>query len=279
MLIRCWGARGSIPVSGEPYLKYGGDTTCLEIRTHDDQVVIIDAGSGIRRLGNRLIAEGRSHYAMLFTHAHWDHLMGFPFFKPIYCPNTHISMYGCPFVQNSIATMIARVMAPPNFPVNYTDIRARITYHDSCQTQFAIASLAVDSIPLSHPNEGMGYRFIEGDKTFIFLTDNELSYRHPGGRDYEEYVRFSADADLLIHDAEYSEQEYSSTRTWGHSTYRDALRLAIEANVKKLGLFHHNQEHCDDTVEEIVTDCRRIIAAAGSSLECFALGQTMEVLL
>ena len=99
MLIRCWGARGSIAVSGEDYLRYGGDTPCIEIRTKDDQIVIIDAGSGIRRLGNRLLAEARHDYTMIFTHAHWDHIMGFPFFKPIYLPETRIGMFGCPFAR------------------------------------------------------------------------------------------------------------------------------------------------------------------------------------
>src|SRR5512137_2139442 len=109
MLIRCWGARGSIPVSGSEYLRYGGDTPCVEIRTADDDIVIIDAGSGIRRLGNRLLAEKRHDYTLIFTHAHWDHIMGFPFFRPIYRSNTHIAMLGCPFAQASVREMISRI--------------------------------------------------------------------------------------------------------------------------------------------------------------------------
>ena len=279
MIIRCWGARGSIPVSGEAYLKYGGDTTCLEIRTKDDDIVIVDAGSGIRRLGISLISEERYRFAMLFTHAHWDHLMGFPFFKPIYYRDTHISMFGCPFVQTSVKEMIARVMAPPNFPVNYEDIRADISYHESCQTEFTVKSILVTSIALSHPNQGMGYKFVEDGKSFVFLTDNELTYKHPGGLDYEDYLRFSADADLLIHDAEYNAQEYKKQRTWGHSVYKDALRLAMKANVKKFGLFHHNQERSDSAIDEMVEDCRRIIREHQSPLECFALNQQTEIFL
>ena len=139
MFIRCWGARGSIPVSGEEYLRYGGDTPCLEIRTKDDRIVIIDAGSGIRRLGNRLLAEDRHDYTMIFTHAHWDHIMGFPFFKPIYL-ETRIGMFGCPFAQDSVKEMISRIMAPPNFPVNFEDIRAEIHYQEACQDTFTIGT-------------------------------------------------------------------------------------------------------------------------------------------
>lgn len=99
MIIRCWGARGSTPVSGREYLRYGGSTTCIELRTKDDEIIIIDAGSGIRKLGNRLLKENRNEYSILFTHAHWDHVLGFPFFKPVYVKGTRISVFGCPFAQ------------------------------------------------------------------------------------------------------------------------------------------------------------------------------------
>ena len=275
MLVRCWGARGSIPVSGRGYLRYGGDTPCIEIRTGNDGIVIIDAGSGIRRLGNRLLAEKRHDYALIFTHAHWDHIMGFPFFRPIYRSSTHIALFGCPFAQASVREMISRIMAPPNFPVNFEDITADIRYQDACKETFQLGGLTITSIPLSHPNQGMGYRFEEGGKSFVFLTDNELTYRHPGGLAYEDYAAFAKGADLLVHDAEYRPGEYRMTRTWGHSVYTDALRLALDAGAGRLGLFHHNQERTDEAVDEMVADCRRI--AAGRPLECFALHQDMEI--
>jgi phosphoribosyl 1,2-cyclic phosphodiesterase len=277
MLIRCWGARGSIPVSGQDYLHYGGDTPCIEVRTRDDDIIIIDAGSGVRRLGNRLVAEDRHDYTMIFTHAHWDHIMGFPFFKPIYISETRISLFGCPFAQGSVKGMISRIMAPPNFPVRFEDITAEIRYQETCQYTFALGSLRVTPIPLSHPNQGMGYRFEEEGKSFVFLTDNELTYRHPGGMEYEDYCSFAKGADLLIHDAEYCTEDYRLTRTWGHSVYTDALRLALDAGVARLGLFHHNQERTDRAVEEMVEDCRRV--ATGRSLQCFAMHQDMEITL
>ncbi|MBN2438957.1 MAG: MBL fold metallo-hydrolase [Deltaproteobacteria bacterium] len=275
MLVRCWGARGSITVSGKEYLRYGGDTPCLEIRTKDDHIVIIDAGTGIRRLGNRLLAEDRHDYTMIFTHVHWDHLMGFPFFKPIYLSDTRIALFGCPFTRSSVREMIASIMTAPYFPVNFEDIKADIRYQETCEEAFQIGGMTITSIPLSHPNQGLGYRFEENGRSFVYLTDNELSYRHPGGLAYEDYCAFAKEADLLVHDAEYLPEDYLSTRSWGHSVHTDALRLALDAGVGRLGLFHHNQERTDEAVDEMVEDCRRM--AAGRPLECFAMRQDMEI--
>jgi len=277
MIIKCWGARGSIPVSGREYVKYGGDTTCIEIRTKDDDIIIIDAGTGIRKLGNWLLNKNRHNYNIIFTHAHWDHLLGFPFFKPIYFKGTHIDMFGCPFSQKSIREMILKSMTPPYFPVKYEDINAEIVYNGACENSFSINSMLVTPILLSHPNQGIGYKFVEDGKSFVFLTDNELTYKHPGGLDYQDYKDFSSNADLLIHDAEFTEEEYKTTKTWGHSVYKDALRLAIEANVKQFGLFHHNQDRTDAALEKIVQDCNHIIENEKSCLECFAVYAEMVI--
>jgi phosphoribosyl 1,2-cyclic phosphodiesterase len=277
MIIRCWGARGSIPVSGPEYLKYGGDTTCMEIRTEDDAILIVDAGSGIRRLGSRLLAESRFEYYMFFTHSHWDHILGFPFFKPIYRREACIHMCGCPFNQESVKEMIAKVMTSPNFPVDLNNVQARISYHESCGPTVVIGAMTVTPILTSHPNSGIGYKFSEKGKTFVFLTDNELAHKHPGGLDYADYVRFADGADLLLHDSEFTEEEYRTKKTWGHSLYRDALRLALDAQVKKFGLFHHNQERTDAALDDMVAQCRQIIAARRAPLECFAAQEGMEI--
>ena len=277
MYIRCWGSRGSVPVSGKDYIKYGGDTTCVEIRNQAGDIIIVDAGTGIRRLGHKLIAEGRYDYHMIFTHAHWDHVMGFPFFKPIYNPRTWLRMYRCPY-SKFVETMLSKVMAPPYFPVPYGETSADVTYAEDllCSISFPIGSLSVDSIPLSHPNTGRGYKFSEDGKIFVFLTDNELHHQHGGGVPYERYLEFVAGADLLMHDAEYTPEEYQLRRKWGHSTYTDAVDLAIEAGVKRLGLFHLNQDRTDRDVDEIVAKCRDIIDGRGKTLECFAVGADME---
>ena len=277
MIIRCWGTRGSIPVCGREYLTYGGSTTCMEVQTGDDQVIILDAGTGIRKLGHTLLREKRRDLNIIFTHAHWDHLLGFPFFGPLYVAGTRITAFGCPFAQDSIRAFLSPTMAAPNFPVDLTAVKATIEYHGACAGEFRIGSVTVTPILLSHPNQGIGYKLTEDGKTFVFLTDNELTFVHPGGLTYEDYRRFSAGADLLLHDAEYTQAEYEYKKTWGHSVYTDALRLAMEAEVARFGLLHHNQERTDEGVEAIVTDCQRILAEKGSSLDCFAAHEGMEI--
>lgn len=275
MLIKCWGSRGSIPVSGKEYIKYGGDTTCIEIRTKNDEIIIVDAGTGIRRLGNQLLKEGRSEYHLIFTHAHWDHLMGLPFFKPLYRSDSELLTYRCPFPGKYVENMISKTLSPPNFPVKYSDISAKISYQEGCPVEFNIGTVTVQPIRLSHPNGGSGYKFTEDGKTFVFLTDNELGFIHPGGAEPEEYVDFSQGVDLLFHDAEYTQKEYESTVEWGHSTFNDALELATKAGVKKLGLFHLNQDRTDDDMDEIVTKCNQLITKKMFDLECFAVGRDL----
>ena len=276
MKIKIWGSRGSIPVSGREYLKYGGDTTCLEILTKSGATIVVDAGTGIRKLGNKLAQEKCFDINFIFTHAHWDHLMGFPFFKPLYFEETTIRMHRCPYHNKFVETILSKIMAPPNFPVKYSDITAQISYLQACPTTFDIGSVTVAPIALSHPNGGSGYKFIEDGKSFVFLTDNELGYIHPGGLRFNDYLEFIGGADLLMHDAEYTPEEYSSYIEWGHSVYTAALDLAMKGAVKKLGLFHINQERTDEQMDEIVRICRDRIKADGCSLECVGVGAGME---
>ena len=197
MIIRCYGAKGSIPVSGDDYRKYGGDTTCIEIRTENDEIIIIDAGSGIRRLGKKLLEEERYDFHLLFTHSHWDHILGFPFFKPIYDKRTRIHLTVCPLAQGDMKKLIARSMSPPYFPFLFDDLRSKITYSPECKESYQIDSITITPISLSHPNMGSGFKFVEYGKTFVFLTDNELGYTHRGGRTFEAYANFSKGADII----------------------------------------------------------------------------------
>jgi phosphoribosyl 1,2-cyclic phosphodiesterase len=276
MVINCWGSRGSIPVSGNAYIKYGGDTTCIEIRAGSGDIIIVDAGTGIRRLGNKLVKEDIHRYNCIFTHAHWDHIMGLPFFKPLYSNRTKIKVFRCPYAGMYAEKMITRVLTPPHFPVKYSDLSAEFTYEEGCPYEFKIGSITVVPIHLSHPNGGRGYKFIEDGKTFVFLTDNELGYIHPNGLTLNDYVAFSFQADLLIHDAEFTPEEYHRYIEWGHSSYEDVLNLASRAEVKKLGLFHLNQNRTDDAMDAIVDDCRQVIDGKGLGFECMAVGSDMS---
>lgn len=279
MIIRCYGARGSIPVSGPEYLGYGGDTTCFEVRSREDDILIIDAGSGIRRLGNNLLREGRFAYTLFLTHSHWDHILGFPFFKPIYDSRTTIGIRGCTEAQGDLKKLLARAMSGPYFPVPFDNLAATITYEDDCVLSYHVGPIGIWPIHLSHPNGGQGYKLVEDDKTFVFLTDNELGYRHRGGLTPEAYVEFAWRADLFVHDAEYTPEEYQRTRSWGHSNYLDALNVAIRAQVRSFGLYHHNQDRDDNGVDRMLNHCREIVAAQRLPLEVIAVSQGMEMVL
>ncbi len=277
MIVRCWGSRGSIAVSGREYVRYGGDTSCVEVQTGSGEVIILDAGTGIRALGKRLAAGKARRINLLLTHAHWDHLSGFPFFKPLYRKGFEIRIYGPEPTQHSLRRIISKTMSAPNFPVDLADISARMEFLGMGHRNYSIASVRVTTAPLSHTNPGVGYRLEEDGKSFVFLTDNELRHRHRSGLDYADYARFAAGADLLFHDAEFTRKEYRVTKGWGHSAYLDTLGLAMDAGVRTLGLFHHNQERTDRGVERIVDECRGIIERNGSRLKCFAVATGTRV--
>jgi phosphoribosyl 1,2-cyclic phosphodiesterase len=277
MRIVIWGGRGSIPVSGPEYLTYGGDTTCLEIRTGDGEVIIVDAGTGIRRAGNRLLREGARHIHLFFTHAHWDHILGFPFFPHLYEKGTRIEIYGCSAAQASVREMLSRAMSAPSFPVNLDDVEAELVFHEDCRDELPIGRAEVRFIALSHPNGGSGYSFAERGRRLVFLTDNELGTVHPGGLEPGAYAQFAAGADLLLHDAEFTDREYPRRRRWGHSTWQQAVRLALDAGVGRLGLWHHNMERTDEALERIVAGSRGMAAKAGSRLDVFAVRQQQRL--
>jgi len=269
MKITCWGVRGSVPVAGPEFVKYGGDTTCLQITTKDDGDLIIDAGTGIRRLGNHLQKSRQRRCHLLFTHAHWDHVMGLPYFLPLWESDFHLTFHHCPFHNTFVDRLLAKLFSPPFFPVRPKNLAARIDYVEHDDQPFEIGPIRIIPAPLSHPNGGSGYRFEHNEKTFVFLTDNELHHAHAWGLDFSSYARFCAGADLLIHDAEFTPAEYEKVRGWGHSRYSDAVELALAAAVRRLGLFHINKERSDAQMDAIVEATRRMAASQATGLACF----------
>lgn len=276
MYIKCWGSRGSIAVAGAEYNRYGGETTCIQIRAQSGETVIIDAGTGLRKLGLDLPLNSNSNYHILFTHTHWDHISGFPFFKPLQDSSVTITIHNSLFNSLSVKEIIANIMSPPFFPITMKEMQANVIYEEKTQTASSIGSLDITTIPLSHPGGGFGYRLSENGKVFVFLTDNELTHPHPGGKSIEEYTAFCKDADILFHDMEFTPEEYPSKKGWGHSSYADVLELAINANVKQLGLFHINQERSDDAMDQMVSVCQNILKKRNSSMTCFGVACGME---
>ena len=271
MEIKCWGSRGSIPVSGRPFLKYGGDTTCIEITAKSGETIIIDAGTGIRRLGNSGLDRGITRYHLLLTHVHWDHMLGLPFFRPLQYSNTRVVIQDRRFEGLKTSKALSEVFKKPFFPLEMEDLNADIVYDSTLNDQFSIGSVSVESIPTSHPGGGMGYRLTEDGKSFVFLTDNELYFDHPEGRDFDAYLDFAKNADILFHDGEYTRDEYHRKTGWGHSSIPQVTDLALKAGVKRLGLFHLNQERTDDQMDDIVSQYREELKKHNRSLDFFAV--------
>jgi phosphoribosyl 1,2-cyclic phosphodiesterase len=279
MNIKVWGCRGSLPTPSEKTIRYGGNTTCLEIRLNDNTLIIIDAGSGIRNLGKKLLEEQNLTEMYLFlTHAHWDHLIGFPFFAPGYLSKYKIHVCGGECAQKSLEQYLRRQMEAPYFPVPFDAMNAEFDFTSGNPDGIYIGSAEIIPIPLSHPNGGRGFKIIEEGRTFVFLTDNELDFKHESGMTQDEYISFSKGANLLIHDAQYTEEEYRSTKGWGHTTFSSATELSIKADVKRFGLFHHDPEHTDDDMDEFVASCQRKITQANSKVECFGVREGMEII-
>jgi phosphoribosyl 1,2-cyclic phosphodiesterase len=271
MDIKCWGSRGSVPVSGKQYLKYGGDTTCIEITAKTGETIIVDAGTGIRSLGNSAIERNISKFHLLFTHSHWDHILGIAFFKPFLFSKTKILIQDRLFSGMSTQDVLEEVMKKPFFPIGLKDLRADIQFTKKLNDKFDIGSITVETIPTSHTDGGSGYKFSEDGKSFVFLTDNELGFDHPGGKGFDGYLDFSRNADLLFHDAEYTKDEYKRKISWGHSSVQDVMELAVKANVKKLGLFHINQDRTDDQMDKIVSECKKNLKKNNAVIDCFAV--------
>jgi phosphoribosyl 1,2-cyclic phosphodiesterase len=258
MRIKFWGTRGSIPVPGIDTTVFGGNTTCVEITLDSGKTIIIDAGSGIRLLGRKLLNEERiGEIYLLITHIHWDHVMGFPFFDPIYNPASRIYIDGNRNCLKGLRYTFDNKMGDGFFPVKFDDLRAEIKYLGKLpHGPLEIDGTVIDSIPLHHPQGGKGFRFCEGNRKMVFLTDNELRGKPWEGRSLEDYAAFSQDADILIHDAQYTPEEIGSRLGWGHSDYSAAFEMAFKASVKKLILFHHDPPRTDSQMKSLVENCR-----------------------
>jgi len=281
MRIKFWGTRGSIAVPGRQTIRYGGNTTCLEITLESGRVVIVDAGTGIRALGDKLATENEKvDIHLLVTHIHWDHVLGFPYFMPLYKSSSRILIDGYPTCVNGLRNTFDNKMGDGFFPVKFDDLKAEIQYLEILKHRpLEIDGTVIDAMPLHHPQGGFGFRFREGEKTFVFLTDNELRKEGWKERSFDDYVEFCRDADLLIHDAQYTPEEIGERRDWGHSDYRSAFDLAYAAGVRNLFLFHHDPSRTDAEVSGIQGKCEALARGKKSSLIIDAAQEESEILL
>jgi phosphoribosyl 1,2-cyclic phosphodiesterase len=258
-----WGTRGSIPTPGASTVRYGGNTACIAIAGRDDQRVILDAGSGIRALGQALTRDpvASTSLDILLTHTHWDHIQGLPFFQPLYVSGNSVRIYGAAQAGRSLEDILDRQMDPVVFPVPMKALAADLSISEVGSGRFEIDGFYVEAYRLRHPGTTLAFKLVpvDGGRAIAYVTDNELG---PGGsydvppRWREGLVAFLGGVHTLIHDAMYTEAEIEQRAGWGHSTPQQAIDLAAASEVAHLLLFHHEPEHCDEDLDRLVSEAR-----------------------
>ncbi|HET9682519.1 MAG TPA: MBL fold metallo-hydrolase [Gemmatimonadaceae bacterium] len=285
--LRFWGTRGSIPSPGLSTARYGGNTPCIELRTGEGRLVILDAGTGIRELGRSLLERSNGSPItgdIFLTHAHWDHIQGLPFFQPIFRKGNHFTIWGSRSLQTSIDRVVRDQMSPVVFPVSFEELQARIDFQELSEERRGGRGYHVSAIQVRHPGGALGYRFTDGDddsRALVYVSDNELNpqARYDDAPDWRQrLVAFTRGAAVLVHDTMYTAEEYDHHRGWGHSTYEDAMELALDAGVQQLVLFHHKPERGDDEVDRRAEECRDLARRRGSQLEVVAAAEGMTLL-
>ncbi|MBN2467725.1 MAG: response regulator [Deltaproteobacteria bacterium] len=288
MKIKFWGTRGSIPTPGPKTVGYGGNTPCVEVNLGGDFLLILDAGSGIRELGNRLLENRNKIRGHIFlSHFHWDHIQGLPFFAPAYSPENQFTIYGCEDRQVKLGKLLSDQMESVYFPVPLRRFGASIQFFPLDEGSYEIESFRLKTVFLNHPSKTLGYRITHRQKSIGYITDNEFITNfteRPRGvpnERFDEYnlkiIEFIRNADVVIIDAQYTREEYQSKKGWGHSHYETVLDITLAANVKKCVLFHHDPAHTDDDMEKILSHCRAIVDQRGKKMECMVAKEGSEI--
>ena len=257
MRVTLWGTRGSLAAPGPETVRYGGNTACVEVRGKRNALLVLDAGTGIQRLG-AMVRGGRGRIDLLLTHLHMDHIQGLGFFEPLYERGREIHIWGPPSPTLDLRTRLARYLSPPLFPVRLRDLPCRLTLHNVPPERFEVGGLEVEAALVCHPGSTVGYRISEGTRSLAYLPDHEpaLGLREfPGDPEWTSGFDLAAGADLLIHDAQYTTEEYQKRVGWGHSSMRDAIAFATVAGARRFVPFHHDPTHDDamlDCLDSVV---------------------------
>lgn len=288
--VQFWGTRGSLAKPGPRTVCYGGNTSCVEVRAADGTLLVLDCGTGAHDLGLALLASGerplRGH--LLITHTHWDHIQGFPFFAPLFVQGNEWDVYAPQGLGQRLQETLAGQMEYAYFPITVAQLGAAVRYHELVEGAFALGGVRVTARYLNHPGLALGYRLEAGGATVVYATDHEPHSRHqppvgaeaPAARVHPEdqrHVEFLTGADLVIHDAQYTLEEYPQKLTWGHSPAELVVDFALAAGVKQLALFHHDPLRSDEALDRIVEACRRRVAASGGALDVFAAAEARVV--
>ncbi len=290
--IKFWGVRGSIPTPGPSTSRYGGNTPCLQLFYDDEKFFILDAGSGIRELGQHLMKQGKSVNSHIFiSHMHWDHIQGIPFFVPAYIPGNHFVFHGAQEADLSLEDILADQMNPVNFPVQIDEMSSKFDFEPMYEGEYTFDDIKVEAIYLNHPGYALGYKFHVNGKSVVYISDNEPYAVHPAvphdtdNPDEITFVEdgnkrllnFAKDVDIFIHDAQYTPEEYKTKIKWGHSPFDYTVKVALGAKVKTLVMFHHDPLHDDAFVDSMVESAKKISWQEGSNMRILGAQEGMEL--
>jgi phosphoribosyl 1,2-cyclic phosphodiesterase len=260
MHARVWGCRGSLAAPGADTVRYGGNTSCVEVTLESGDVLVLDAGTGIRPLGTELAAANPPEVHILLTHLHLDHLQGLGFFQPLFRPGADVHIWGPPSPVQTLAERIAIYLSPPLFPVRLSDLAASVTFHDAPEAGAPIGSAVVRGGPVTHQGPTVGYRIEEGARSLAYVPDHEPAIGGALAAQPDQWMSgygLVRDVDVLFHDAQYLDAEYPQHVGWGHSAIGDALQFAQRSRVGRLVLFHHDPYHTDADLEALLDGARR----------------------
>lgn len=286
--LKFWGVRGSLPTPGPCTVFYGGNTSCVEVRTAGE-IIVLDAGTGIHSLGLALDAEFGAapiSVTLLISHTHWDHIQGFPFFLPAYKAHNHVAILGYEGAKKGLSETLAGQMESSYFPIALTEMPGSIVIGELKETEFAIGPVPCRAARMNHPGMTMGYRLFTEGGSIVYIPDSESfgqekGIHHPSpdvsaDSRRRELIEFIRDADALILDAQYDRKEYRLHVGWGHGCVDDVVELAVDANVKHLFLFHHDPAHDDTRITQMLAHARELAGSKGSPLRIDAAREGLE---
>ncbi|MEK6244943.1 MAG: response regulator [Pseudomonadota bacterium] len=284
MSVHYWGVHGTLPVPGQAYTRYGGNTPCVSVEVGGEPLYIFDCGSGIKRLSDRVMAHAGQRFSgrIFISHTHWDHINTVPFFAPLYLRGNQIEVFGPYQGDLTIERAISAQMESVYFPVTIREFGARLVFRDLREERLEFGPVRVDTMLLRHPGYCLGYKLTCRGRTICYITDNEL-YLPTDPRYDARYVQNLADfvrgADVLITDTTYRDHEYPSKVDWGHSCVSQVADLAARAEVKRLHLFHHDPDQTDDDIDAKLEETRRELDRLGSKVVCEAPAEGTDLVL
>ena len=267
IIVDFWGVRGSVPSPGPTTIRYGGNTSCVSIKA-DDKILILDAGTGIRNLGRAIISKPDLEIFVIVTHSHWDHIQGFPFFTPIYQPNRPVHMFPTLHKKNVVLASLIDQMDGAHFPITPDQVPSNFNFVTENPLEFLESNgFHLEMVPMNHPGKAFGYKITIDDKVICYFTDNEIDPPYEKSIELNELTNQCRNADILIHDAQYTEDDMPLKHGWGHSLISQVTELGKSAEVKNLVYYHHDPERTDDLLDKELEKAAKTLKENGSSVQ------------